>query len=35
VLRVLEILKDEFWTTMGHLGCSTVAALTPAVLRQA
>ena len=33
VLRVLELLKDEFWTTLGHLGCSTVAELTPAVLR--
>jgi isopentenyl diphosphate isomerase/L-lactate dehydrogenase-like FMN-dependent dehydrogenase len=33
VVRVLELLKDEFWTTMGHLGCSTVAELTPAVFR--
>jgi isopentenyl diphosphate isomerase/L-lactate dehydrogenase-like FMN-dependent dehydrogenase len=33
VLRVLELLKDEFWTTMGHLGCATVAELSPAVLR--
>lgn len=33
VRRVLDLLKEEFWSTMGHLGCSTVAELTPAVLR--
>lgn len=33
VLRVLELLRDELWSTMGHLGCSTVAELTPAIFR--
>lgn len=28
VRRVLELLQREFWMTMGHLGCSTVAELT-------
>jgi 4-hydroxymandelate oxidase len=31
VRRVLEILKLEFWTTLGHLGCSSVAELGPHV----
>ena len=25
--RVLELLKAEFWTTLGHLGCSSVSDL--------
>lgn len=29
--RVLELLKAEFWTTLGHLGCSTVQELGPHV----
>lgn len=29
VRRVLEILKSEFWTTLGHLGCSKVSDLGP------
>lgn len=29
--RVLEILRREFWTTLGHLGCSSVADLGPQV----
>lgn len=33
VRRVLELLKDEFWTTLGHLGCSNVAQLNAAVFR--
>ncbi|WP_105432056.1 MULTISPECIES: alpha-hydroxy acid oxidase [Neorhizobium] len=31
VRRTLELLQREFWTTLGHLGCSTVAELSPAV----
>lgn len=27
VRRVLELLKLEFWTTLGHLGCSSVSEL--------
>jgi 4-hydroxymandelate oxidase len=27
--RVLELLKAEFWTTLGHLGCSRVDELGP------
>jgi 4-hydroxymandelate oxidase len=27
--RVLELLQREFWTTLGHLGCSSVSELTP------
>lgn len=27
VRRTLELLKREFWTTLGHLGCSNVGAL--------
>lgn len=30
--RVLEILRREFWTTLGHLGCASVAELTPEML---
>lgn len=33
VKRVLELLQDEFWTTLGHLGCSGVADLSPAIFR--
>jgi isopentenyl diphosphate isomerase/L-lactate dehydrogenase-like FMN-dependent dehydrogenase len=33
VRRVLELLRDEFWTTLGHLGCSTVSDLSPNVFR--
>ena len=29
--RVLELLQNEFWTTLGHLGCSNVAELNEAV----
>ncbi|ARO15191.1 glycolate oxidase [Ketogulonicigenium robustum] len=28
--RVLELLRDEYWTTLGHLGCATTADLGPA-----
>lgn len=28
---VMDILKREFWTTLGHLGCSKVSDLSPAV----
>lgn len=34
VRRVLEILKTEFWTTLGHLGCSSVAELGPHVFME-
>ncbi len=34
VLRTLELLKREFWTTLGHLGCSKVEDLTEAALVQ-
>ncbi|GAB3556384.1 alpha-hydroxy acid oxidase [Spelaeicoccus albus] len=34
VQRVLEILKEEFWTTLGHLGCSTVDELSSDIFRQ-
>ncbi|PJE29598.1 (S)-mandelate dehydrogenase [Pseudooceanicola marinus] len=33
VQRVLDLLRDEFWTTLGHLGCSSVSDLSPAVFR--
>jgi isopentenyl diphosphate isomerase/L-lactate dehydrogenase-like FMN-dependent dehydrogenase len=33
VKRVLDLLRDEFWTTLGHLGCSTVSDLSPEVFR--
>ncbi|MCR8549169.1 alpha-hydroxy-acid oxidizing protein [Salipiger sp. P9] len=33
VRRVLELLKDEFWTTLGHLGCASVRGLTPGIFR--
>lgn len=32
VTSVLQILQKEFWTTLGHLGCSTVAELNQDVL---
>ncbi|MFJ8894222.1 alpha-hydroxy acid oxidase [Leifsonia sp. NPDC102414] len=35
VLRTLELLQQEFWTTLGHLGVSSVAELSPAVFRNA
>jgi 4-hydroxymandelate oxidase len=31
VRRTLELLKREFWTTLGHLGCSSVDELSPKV----
>jgi L-lactate dehydrogenase (FMN-dependent) and related alpha-hydroxy acid dehydrogenases len=34
VKRVLDLLRDEFWSTMGHLGCSTISDLTPAIFRR-
>ena len=33
VLRVIEILKQELWMTLGHLGCSSIADLGPHVFR--
>ncbi|MCD1633662.1 alpha-hydroxy-acid oxidizing protein [Martelella mediterranea] len=33
VKRVLDLLKDEFWTTLGHLGCSSVSDLSPEIFR--
>jgi len=33
VKRVLDLLRDEFWTTLGHLGCSTVSDLSPHIFR--
>lgn len=32
VRRTLELLKREFWTTLGHLGCSSVDELTKDVI---
>lgn len=32
VRRTLELLQREFWTTLGHLGCSAVADLGPELL---
>ena len=32
VRRTLELLKREFWTTLGHLGCSSVDELNSDVL---
>ncbi|MGO4526016.1 alpha-hydroxy acid oxidase [Microvirga sp. 2MCAF35] len=32
VRRTLELLQREFWTTLGHLGCSRVQELSEAVL---
>ncbi|MCO5734178.1 alpha-hydroxy acid oxidase [Rhizobium sp. SSA_523] len=32
VRRTLELLQREFWTTLGHLGCSSVSELTEDVL---
>lgn len=34
VASALEILREEFWTTLGHLGCSSVSDLGPNVFRQ-
>lgn len=34
VARTIELLRDELWTTLGHLGVSSVAELGPAQLRQ-
>lgn len=34
VKRVLELLRDEFWTTLGHLGCSSVSELSPHIFRR-
>ncbi|TQI73769.1 4-hydroxymandelate oxidase [Bosea sp. AK1] len=31
VRRTLELVKREFWTTLGHLGCSSVADLSPRI----
>jgi 4-hydroxymandelate oxidase len=33
VRRTIEILTEEFWTTLGHLGCSSPADLGPHVFR--
>lgn len=35
VRSVLEVLREEFWMTLGHLGCSFVADLGPHVFRDA
>jgi 4-hydroxymandelate oxidase len=32
VRRTLELLQREFWTTLGHLGCSSVQELSPDVI---
>lgn len=34
VLRTVQLLTEEFWTTLGHLGCDSPAHLGPHVLRQ-
>lgn len=34
VARTIELLRDELWTTLGHLGCSSVSELGPQQLRQ-
>ncbi|MBF9234133.1 alpha-hydroxy acid oxidase [Microvirga alba] len=34
VRRTLDLLQREFWTTLGHLGCSKVEDLSDAVLHQ-
>jgi isopentenyl diphosphate isomerase/L-lactate dehydrogenase-like FMN-dependent dehydrogenase len=34
VARVIEILKQELWMTLGHLGCSSISELGPHVFRQ-
>lgn len=31
VLRTFELLREEFWTTLGHLGLSSATELSPAV----
>jgi 4-hydroxymandelate oxidase len=33
VRRTLELLQQELWTTLGHLGVSSIAELSPAVFR--
>jgi isopentenyl diphosphate isomerase/L-lactate dehydrogenase-like FMN-dependent dehydrogenase len=32
VRRTLELLRDEFWSTLAHLGCSDISELSPANL---
>ncbi|GFZ87686.1 alpha-hydroxy acid oxidase [Nesterenkonia alkaliphila] len=32
VVRTVELLRDELWTTLGHLGCSSVEELSSEVL---
>lgn len=32
VVRTVQLLRDEMWTTLGHLGCSSVEELSPEVL---
>jgi hypothetical protein len=34
VRSALEILREEFWQTLGHLGCSRVDDLGPHVFRK-
>ncbi len=34
VARTLEILREELWMTLGHLGCSSISDLGPHVFRQ-
>lgn len=34
VRRVIEILQQELWMTLGHLGCSTISELGPHVFRE-
>lgn len=33
VKRTLELLQSELWTTLGHLGRSSIAELTPSIFR--
>lgn len=35
VLRTLQLLQQELWTTLGHLGVASVSELSPAVFRSA
>lgn len=32
VVRTVQLLQDELWTTLGHLGCSSVGELSPDVV---